>query len=252
MMDSNKSVPVNVIRSKSLFLALLLVAIGMIFLSFNFGWLDPSLKRIIFSWPALFILIGLVSFAKRHFTGFLFWFGVGLFFIVPIIAKAYPGLFVGVDENFTRNYWPLILIIIGVASIFKIVFAKKGNTCSHCTKSTHPQGLNGRIERKVVFGGSENIFLDPVFEGGSIEAFFGGIVLDLRKTTLPEGETHLRVDAVFGGVTFYIPDDWVVSAKLDTVLGGFEDKRLSTHYPAVADRMLIIEGDLVFGGCEIR
>jgi hypothetical protein len=58
------------------------------------------------------------------------------------------------------------------------------------------------------------------------------------------------VNATFGGVELYIPGDWVVETRFQTVLGGMEDKRLVST-PDYA-RKLILRGDLIFGGCEIR
>ena len=49
----------------------------------------------------------------------------------------------------------------------------------------------GWIIKNVVFGGTESVFLDPVFRGGDIDVVFGGIVIDLRNTTLPETTVYL-------------------------------------------------------------
>lgn len=46
-------------RSKGFLFGLLLVVAGSFFLSFNFGWIDATLKPILFFWPLLLILLGL-------------------------------------------------------------------------------------------------------------------------------------------------------------------------------------------------
>ena len=48
--------------------------------------------------------------------------------------------------------------------------------------------------------------VDDEFKGGTVQAIFGGIELDLRKTHLPEGETMLHIEAIFGGVELFVPD----------------------------------------------
>lgn len=238
-------------RLKGTMFGLLLVIAGLLFLSFNFGWIDPALRPVLFSWPMLLIVAGILKFSSRDLLMPIVLLIVGVFFLLPRIAAAYPDSFPGLDGNFAHTYWPMLLILLGVGLILR-VFSKKQY---HMDK--HPyferetlNDVSGRIEKRVLFGGSESIFLDPVFHGGELSATFGGIVVDLRRTTLPEGETCLDVNATFGGVELYIPGDWVVETRFQTVLGGMEDKRLVST-PDYA-RKLILRGDLIFGGCEIR
>lgn len=239
-------------RSKGILIGTLLVIAGVLFLSFNFGWIDPAWRPVLFSWPMIFIVIGIAGSSRHNILVTLFWLILGLFFLIPRIAIAFPGSFSGIDPNFAHTYWPLLLILLGFCLIMRVFTGKKTWHGSHrpINKDTIA-GENGRIEKKVVFGGSESIFLDPVFRGGEISATFGGVVLDLRRTTLPEGETYLDIDATFGGVELYIPGDWVVETKFQTVLGGMEDKRFIMQ-PTDFTRKLILRGDLIFGGCEIH
>ncbi|MDD3788552.1 MAG: DUF5668 domain-containing protein [Petrimonas sp.] len=242
-------------KSKSILFGVLLVLAGIVFLAYNFGWINPALKDIIFYWPMIFIVLSLFSLAKGQWGGFFIKFIVGAFFLAPRIAQVYPELLPDFPQNFVGNYWPFLLILLGIALIFKINFGRGERCCRRnkdATGNQNAEHLSGRIKKEVVFGGSENIFLDPVFYGGDIDAVFGGVILDLRKTTLPEGETYLNIDAVFGGVTLYIPDNWVVTVKFDTVFGGFTDKRILAQLPEDKTRKLILAGDLVFGGCEIK
>ena len=239
-------------KSKGIIFGLLLIIAGLLFLSFNFGWIDTALKPILFSWPMIFIVLSITSFSKRDYSFAVIWLIAGLFFLLPRIAEAYPGFIGGVDTDFARTYWPVLLILLGLMLIFRIG-SGKGRRAGHGYTqigSDSTENVNGRIEKSVLFGGSESIFLDPVFNGGTISATFGGVVLDLRKTTLPEGETYLDIDATFGGVELYIPGDWSIETRFHTVLGGVEDKRLVSQ-PDYA-RKLILQGNLTFGGCEIR
>ncbi|MEA4917568.1 LiaI-LiaF-like domain-containing protein [Proteiniphilum sp.] len=258
-METFSSSSSHVTRTKSVLFGLLLVVAGLLFLSFNFGWIDPALRPVLFSWPMIFIVIGIIGFSKSNYIVSLFWLILGIFFLLPRIAAAYPDSIQGLNSDFAYTYWPLLLIFLGVALILKVLFAKHrkkerdpyryAETTERVSGSAEG-GENGRIERSVVFGGSESIFLDPVFYGGEISALFGGVVLDLRRTQLPEGITYLDVDAVFGGVELHIPGDWLVETKFQTILGGMQDKRLVS--PPDNSRKLIIKGDLIFGGCEIR
>lgn len=239
-------------KLQGIIFGILLILAGLLFLSFNFGWIDPALRAVIFSWPMVLIVFSIISFSKRDYTFGFVWLVAGMFFLLPRLSAVYPDSLGGIDNDFTKVYWPLLLIIVGIIIVFSVVTGKNRiGGCSH--KSLHTQSTennNGIIDKSVTFGGSESIFLDPVFNGGNISAVFGGVVLDLRKTTLPEGETYLDIYAVFGGVELYIPDNWLVETKIQTVMGGVEDKRFVSQTDQ--SRKLILQGNLTFGGCSIH
>ncbi|HAR38975.1 MAG TPA: hypothetical protein DCS09_10620 [Porphyromonadaceae bacterium] len=251
-MESNSNVSFHHSpKSKGVVFGLLLIIAGFLFLSFNFGWIDAGLRPILFSWPMIFVLFSIINFAKRDYSLGIIFLILGLFFLVPRIATAYPGYIPGVDPDFSHTFWPVLLILLGVIMVFRVGNCRHEKKCNyHRMESDVIENVTGRIEKNVLFGGSESIFLDPVFNGGEIHATFGGVVLDLRKTTLPEGETCLDIDATFGGVELYIPGDWLIETRFHTVLGGVEDKRLVSQ-PDYS-RRLILTGNLTFGGCEIR
>lgn len=252
-MEDRTQHSVSSVRPKGLLFGLLLILTGILFLSFNFGWLDPALKSVVFSWPVIFIVCSLIALVKREYWGLLFWLVIGLFFLLPKIAAAYPGLLPGIDSDFARNYWPVLLILGGICFILKVVAGnKKRSFCKKNIVSSYPENSDGTVKFDITFGGSESIFLEPVFRGGDIDLVFAGVVLDLRKTHLPEGETCLNIDAVFSGITLYIPEDWFVVTRFNAMLGGVNDKRIAVHSAVDKTRKLILQGDLVFGGCEIR
>lgn len=238
-------------KSKGIVFGLLLIIAGLLFLSFNFGWIDAALRPILFSWPMIFIVLSIISFSKKDYSFGVIWLIAGLFFLLPRIAEVYPGFISGIDTDFARTFWPVLLILLGLMVVFRIGAGRGKRRCGYKqVGADSTENINGRIEKSVLFGGSESIFLDPVFNGGSINATFGGVVLDLRKTSLPEGETYLDIDATFGGVELYIPGDWLIETRFHPVLGGVEDKRLVSQPDYT--RKLILQGNLTFGGCEIR
>lgn len=237
-------------KNQGAVLGVLLIVAGILFLSLNFGWIDSSLRWVIFSWPMIFIVLSVISFTKKDFAFGLVWLIGGLFFLLPRLATVYPDYFSGINPNFSATYWPVLLIILGIIIVFRIGTGKNrvGSSYKHgVTNST--ENIGGRVNKSVTFSGSESIFLDPVFNGGSLNAVFGGVVLDLRKTTLPVGETYLDISAVFGGIELSVPDDWYVESNIQSIFGGVEDKRLVAQTDTT--RKLILQGSLIFGGCEI-
>lgn len=181
---------------------------------------------------------------------------VGLFFLLPRVESVYPGILGGAGGDFVYQYWPLLLIVAGLIVIIEVVVSRRERErfANHSTDNNGgTEGISGWFEKDVVFGGSESIFLDPIFKGGDINAVFGGVVLDLRKTTLPEGTVYLNIDAVFGGITLYVPDDWVVKPYFESVFGGYSDKRPDVNMASPeGNAQLILKGSLVFSGCTVQ
>ena len=246
---------------------ILVILTGIVLLGVNFGWIGPALKTVVFSWPMILVVIGLFQISHRHFFPAFIMLGVGTFFLLPKIAVAYPQLFPGIGSNFASIYWPMLLIVGGILFILQFIFPAKwhsyheswekkwrnhscGRELNDRSESTYYKGTSTGFEKNVIFGGGEHIFLDEEFTGGEINAIFGGVSLDLRKTKLAEGDNYLEVNAVFGGVTLYVPIDWNVITKFDSVFGGFNDKRVYQE-PVDKTRRLIIKGSCVFGGGEI-
>ncbi len=238
----------------TVFIAIVLVLAGLILLAFNLGWLNPEIKSIIFSWPMLLILLALIGFSKRNRIFPMLLLLVGLFFLLPRVESAYPGILGGAGGDFVYQYWPILLIVAGLIVIIFVSRRERERFVSPATDNNGGTGgTNGWFEKDVVFGGSENVFLDPVLKGGDINVVFGGVVLDLRKTTLPETTVYLDIDAIFGGVTLYIPEDWRVQSSFESVFGGYTDKRPNTFIAnQEGNAQLVLKGSLVFGGCTVQ
>lgn len=241
-------------QSKGLGFGILLMVIGVLFLGFNFGLIDSPLKRVIFSWPMILLVIGVGKTIKRDFFTAAILFIIGGFFLMPRIIHAYPQNFPGMDGSFTHIYWPLLLIAGGIFMILKRLYGKpcdhKGVYGKHYQRQTSYTSPTGTFSKNSIFGGGEHIVLEPDFKGGDINAVFGGLTLDLRHTTLAEGVSRLEVNAVFGGITIFVPNDWFVETNIDAVFGGFEDKRI-VKQPLNTERKLVITGACVFGGGEL-
>ena len=104
-----------------------------------------------------------------------------------------------------------------------------------------------------MFGGSESLFLEPVLKGGDIDVVFGGVVIDLRQTTLPDTTVYLNIEAAFGGVTLYVPEGWCVKSNLDSIFGGYGDKRPNAAIASgECSSKLVLQGSLLFSGCTVQ
>ena len=246
-------------------LGIILIVAGVVFLSSNLGLIDPIVKSIVISWQSLLIVLGLLNLAKRQYISGTVLIMVGGFFMIPKLIYLLPWYFPRMDPDFARLYWPFLLIAVGIVVLFVRnrqyhwhvehweQWEHKRRRCSkeHHGPREEVRNGSGYYEKNAVFGGAELIVLDPEFHGGDFNSVFGEIVIDLRNTTIPEGDTVIEANTVFGGINIYVPEDWVVIPNINSVFGGFDDKR--PQVPAKdSSRRLIVECSCVFGGGEIR
>src|SRR5690554_6279629 len=126
-------------KSQGVIFGLLLILAGLLFLSFNFEWIDSSLKSVIFSWPMIFIVFSIISFSKRDYALGFVWFIAGLFFLLPRISVVYPDLLGIINSDFTRVYWPLLLIIVGIIIVFSVITGKNKAVRGCSNRSIHAE-----------------------------------------------------------------------------------------------------------------
>jgi len=237
-------------------IALLLIAAGSLLLCFNTELLNPVWKSFFFSWPMLVFVIGALCICKSHLIFGLIVAACSIFFMIDKAAVIYPNEMV--IEQLTANFWPAIFIISGVVIFIYIITKPKSYLNWHCKgnwkenyAAEENENKDGKINYRFVFSGTEQVILDPVFKGGTIETTFGGMELDLRRTTLAEGNTYLYINTTFGGVDIMAPDTWDIELKSHSFAGGVTDSRIK-HLEIDRTRKLIIVAKSTFGGITIR
>jgi len=237
-------------RFRRMLFGILLVGAGVLLVLSNLGIFPPYLHHIIFSWQMLLIAIGVVNILSGHnyFSGIIL-VSIGGFFLVPEVWY-FP-------FDFDRLFWPLLLIGVGVMIILrpKRNFRRCGRHHRHHEFDTYQNSSieNGVVNESNVFGGNKRLISPCVFKGGRIDNVFGGTELDLTQTTLGDGENILDIRCVFGGVVIIVPSDWNVKVEITSIMGGFNDKRrLIRNAEINLDKILIIRGETIFGGGEIK
>lgn len=170
----------NKMSSNGFGFALLLIAIGAVLLLSKLQIIPAAYNDVLFKWPMLLLILGIIAFVKKHITtGLVLWI-VGGFFIIPIIG-AVPNSFIGaVPANFTSVYWPVLLILGGVLFMFHRLFGT--SCCSHKHKanfhtefktfsqtSSSSAGNPDYMEKNCAFGSIEHIVLEPEFKGGKLK-----------------------------------------------------------------------------------
>ena len=220
-------------------IGVVLVLAGLFLVMRNTGVFPEFIDNVIFSWPMLLVVIGLVmTLGAAEKTSGVIVMAVGGFFLIPMIFR----------ETFHayNMFWPSIFIIVGV-----IFIASKRKGWNSVT-STATVG-DDFIDYVNVFSGGERQIVSENFRGGRISAVFGGMELDLTKAKLATGRNELEIACVFGGATLIVPDDWNISIEVTPVLGGFSDSRkLIPGRTVDTTKQLVIKGAVVFGGGEIK
>jgi predicted membrane protein len=220
-------------------IGVILVFAGLFLAIRNTGFFPDFIDHVIFSWPMLLVIIGLVmTLGSTEKTGGIIVMAVGGFFMIPLVFRE--------TFHMYNMFWPSIFIIIGV--IF-IVTRRRG------WNSVKTKGMIGDdyIDYVNVFSGGERQIVSQNFRGGKVSAVFGGIELDLTKARMAPGRNEIEIACVFGGATIIVPDNWYVTIEVTPVLGGFSDSRkLSPGRTVDSTSQLVLRGAVVFGGGEVK
>lgn len=234
-------------------IAIVLIIVGILFLGFNTGVIPEQYRPILISWEMFLIFLGALFLFRRHVVGGIVLIFIGGFFILPKLTA--------ISGNYIQMYWPVLLILLGVILLFSR-FNRRKQVFTRNTTYLHQSASDGSesgtrdhysIQKDVSFASDELVVLDPEFEGGKVNVTFGEVKIDLRRTSLAVSEVVIEVNVSFGNIIFYVPSDWNVKLQLNSVFGGFEDKRIFPLENQIDQRKtLLIVGSTAFGGGELR
>ena len=255
-------------------IGLFIVLVGAALLLGNLGVLPAySIGELLSTfWPVLLIYFGLTglfsALRHRNFWGGGIWALAMLVFGVAFQLRNL-GLF---DVSLWGMIWPLVLIGVGASMLFGSKSWSKWDASKTVTTISydHPhknEGYDGReryeSDRKIksMIGdiklGGPNYRL----QSSNIELKAGNIVLDLRDTVIPEGETVLDVHCKAGDIDVYLPEGleiWVEAAvKLGQVsLNGQRATNATLQYESegyeTAERKVKLLVSVKFGDVDVK
>jgi len=232
-------------NQKKVYLGMLMVGIGFFYILRNLGIIPYEVSEVLFSWPVFMIVLGVFFYiANKNIVVSLTAITLGVFFLIPQCFH--------VPLNFRHIFWPVILVIAGVAMIFRKPVEMKWKKDKH--KIFYGGETNAdMIDEVAIFGGCEKYITSDSFKGGKITSIFGGSSLDFSNSVLADGVSEIELANIFGGTKLIIPSDWNIKMEVVSVFGGFVDKRRNISPVNVnPNKILIIKGACVFGGGEIR
>jgi len=222
----------NESKSNPIWVGLILIVLGVIFLtdSFHIIRIGHLLTR---WWPLILIAVGISKLSGHDRNG-------GIFLILLGVLFQLSALHI-IHWHQIWRLWPVILIIIGIGMLLKRSSNSAGDTTDFTTSS------DDRLEINSIFSSTERQISSQQFAGGEINAIFGNIKLDLRSAkVVPEG-CHLHTDAVFGSIEIYVSPSISVNFKGSQFLGRVDNlATVSGSGPAIT-----ISGDAVFGNIRI-
>ncbi|MFZ4620842.1 MAG: LiaI-LiaF-like domain-containing protein [Bacteroidota bacterium] len=236
-MENNKSS----FFSPQFIMGLMIIGVGIIFMLDNFDILYAG--DIMRYWPAILVVYGVSKISQaRNSSGQLFgW-------IITIIGSAM--LLDRLDFiNFRlHDWWPLILIIIGV-NFLRGSWRRKNTLAEHPFTDTAVDS-DSYIRNTAFMSGVKRIITSKEFRGGEISSMMGGCEIDLREAEMKDNEAHLDVNIIMGGVEIRVPLGWAVVVEATPIMGGVEDKTYTAKEGT--PKRLILTGSIIMGGVEVK
>ncbi len=219
-------------------IGLIIIAVGVIWLLDKLMLVPYWFDDVIFSWGSLFIVIGVLALLNRGNKL------PGLIFIILGV-----GFILGKFNFYDLDLiWPILIIVIGLAIIFRNRLGSSREAQDPDIKDNDPDFF----EVTSVFGGGENIVTSQNLKGGQCTAGFGGSEINLLNAQLSEtNDTIIDIFTIFGGISIIVPPDWEVVNEVQTILGGYSDKRAVSGRTNPTKRVYL-RGTVIFGGGEIK
>ncbi len=229
-------------------------------------------------WPVILVAIGVTRMAQTS-----SWVSFGWSLVWIIAGLWLLGEHIGL---ITVSIWalrPLVLVLVGASILWRACCPPQlrgtpGQSCRPCC-SPQPLGTPGQswrdttadtpaeagaspaarsyvrsqdsyVKAVAVMSGVERATDSADFRGADLLAVMGGCELDLRHASIAGDEAVVDVMALMGGIEIYVPNTWVVEAKVFPFMGGLgNETRLNKSGPT---KRLVVRGLALMGGIEIK
>ena len=179
---------------------------------------------------------------------------IGIVFIVASLTKLATiwGLikwswFTKVSEEPWVTYFTICLLIyVGVS----LIIDSYRHDPDQWLRRPLPIGEDGkRICCSVRYGGDEYIYRGEPFHGARLDAFCGGIRMDLREAVITEDE-EIDIHTFCGGIELIMPTTVNVEVKSQSFIGGVGNHAVRTSDPKAPTLHIIASNFL--GGVDIK
>ena len=150
------------------------------------------------------------------------------------------------NHPWTEYLGPVLLLIIGV----ELIVSSYRRNPDQWLQRPVPQSENGkRVSCAVRFGGDEYIYHGEPFHGALLDAFFGGLRLDLRQAVINEDE-EIDIHTFAGGVEILVPTNVNIEVQSRSFIGGVGNETVGRNIPNTPTLHIIASNML--GGVSIK
>ena len=150
------------------------------------------------------------------------------------------------DHSWTQYFGPLLLLYIGCELV---IYRYKKNP-SQWLQRPLPLGEDGkRICCSVRFGGDQYIYKGETFHGARLDAFCGGLRLDLRNAVISEDE-EIDIHTFLGGVELLVPENVNVVVNSHSFIGGVGNETVPC--PDKGAHRIHISASNFLGGVSVK
>lgn len=145
----------------------------------------------------------------------------------------------GIEFNPFALFWPIVIVALGISLLKN--HASRGAIDSDAPKE----------DSFALLGGVESRSISQDYRGGKATAILGGVDLDLRDAVV-NNNAIIDMTVFMGGVTLKVSRDTIVKNNVSAILGGVENKVISTEkHPKHAPTITLV-GTVMFGGVEVK
>lgn len=232
---------------------LVLVIIGVLFLLSRIPATRDMFPRWFLTWPMLLIALGIFTAVKNRFRG-----PAGL---ILMLIGGYFLLYENdlVSLNLRPYALPIGIILLGLFVIFKKNrFGQRARLHRHRYDKNCSYGgdftadtSEDTVNISSTFGSIERNIFSKNFKGGSISSAFGGAQVNFAQADF-QGTAVVDISIMFGGADIIIPSNWNLKNEISVIFGGIEDRRTVAANMHESGKTLILKGNIMFGGIEIK
>lgn len=228
--------------SSSRILGIVLIGIGVLFLLDTTGIID-AWHIIATWWPIALIALGVQHILRKPQSLI-----AGLFLIALGCLLLANSLIV--DFDFWAAAAPVILIVLGIGIILRPSRRASVQPLLSVMFAQRRQTLRDEvIDITALFGSAEHSINSNSFRGGTVQALFSSVELDLRNAQMATNEASLDVEVTFSSVEIRVPSTWRVVIHGSPVLGSIENKVLISQEPS--SYVLNVRATVVGGSLEV-
>ena len=126
----------------------------------------------------------------------------------------------------------------------------KANKLKNDNQDVEQLEANGKnLVRKCIFDGLEEKIDMSDKDALYLIGRFGGMELDLNKTSEDNEDITVDIDMHFGGIELKVPEGYEIVNNISCIMGGVEIPE--TQSPE-GDPVITLTGKVVFGGVEVQ